>query len=701
VALAACSSSSDDAATTTPPVTAPPALAGSKVLFDLSADTSTADGFFRMPYPSDTRLLNGAPDVRGWPNPAKLALIEGLRTIALERQGFPVTPVAYFNFSDTIATHDVEAVYPADKSSPVLLLDIDEASPDRGTLTPTVATAPPLDDYVTPALLAVAPRPGFILHPKRTYAFVVMRSYGDATGAPLGSPAELESLKAGLGLPGDKGAALTKLYAPLWATLKTAGVDAAQVAAATVFTTGDVVADLADLSGRIADKYKVTITDLQVDPDDGAAHESYCELTGKVVYPQFQRGTPPFDTDGHFDFAGGDLPVKQRDEEARVTLTLPKIAMPAGGYPLTVYFHGSGGLSTAVVDRGTWHVESDVSRCPGAPGIAGTLDEWNGTKGCNTKGEGPAHVLGPHGIGMASTSLPLNPERLPGAEETAYLNFNNLSAFRDTFRQGVSEQRMFIEALGSLTIPPEVVAACSGLSLPAGETAYHYSLTQLSAQGQSMGGMYTNMIGATEPKIKAVVPTGAGGFWSYFILKTHLLDNIEGKVKLVLSLSQQKEPLTFLHPALHMLQTAWEPTDPVVYMPRLARRPLPMHPVRSIYEPVGKDDSYFPTPLYDAVALSYGHREAGEAVWPTMQDALKLASLDGLITYPISSNLTSADGTKYTGAVIQYNGDGIYDPHALYSQLDVVKHQYGCFLRTFLDGNPTIVAPAPVGTPCQ
>jgi hypothetical protein len=358
-------------------------------------------------------------------------------------------------------------------------------------------------------------------------------------------------------------------------------------------------------------------------------------------------------------------------------------------------------LSTAVVDRGTWHLAPDDSMCPGAPGIPGKRDEWNKTLGCNTKGEGPAFVLAPHGIGMAATSLPLNPERLPGAEETAYLNFNNLSAFRDTFRQGVSEQRMFIEALGSLTIPPEVVASCSGLSLPAGETAYHYSLAQLAAQGQSMGGMYTNMIGAVEPKIKAVVPTGAGGFWSYFILKTHLLDNIEGKVKLVLSLVQQKEPLTHLHPALHLLQTAWEPTDPIVYMPRLARRPLPGHPVRPIYEPVGKDDSYFPTPLYDAVALSYGHKEAGEAAWPTMQDALKLANLDGLISYPVSSNLTSADGSRYTAAVIQYNGDGLYDPHALYSQLDVVKHQYGCFLRTFLDGNATIVAPAAVGTPCQ
>ena len=32
--------------------------------------------------------------------------------------------------------------------------------------------------------------------------------------------------------------------------------------------------------------------------------------------------------------------------------------------------------------------------------------------------------------------MPLNPERLPGATPTAYLNVNNLAALRDTFRQG-------------------------------------------------------------------------------------------------------------------------------------------------------------------------------------------------------------------------------------------------------------------------
>ncbi|MFI5302949.1 MAG: hypothetical protein ACHREM_33070, partial [Polyangiales bacterium] len=160
-------------------------------------------------------------------------------------------------------------------------------------------------------------------------------------------------------------------------------------------------------------------------------------------------------------------------------------------------------------------------------------------------------------------------------------------------------------------------------------------------------------------------------------------------------------PLSYLHPTLQLLETAWETSEPMVFMPRLARRPLPGHPTRSIYEAVGKDDSYFPTVVYDAIALAYGHPETGDQVWPTMQDALKLEGLDGLRSYPLTMNLTSESGAPYTAAIVQYLGDGVYDPHAIYSQLDTVKYQYGCFFETFLKhGKATFTAPQPLGTPC-
>lgn len=675
----------------------PDPLATTRVVANLSADLHDENRFYDFPFPSDLRLTaGGSPDVAGFPHGLLDKIVVDLLLLVPERKGWPVIPVAWFKFDAALPdlSDADETVIPAEPTSSILLIDTDEASPERGRLFPVVATTPTPDGkYVPDHLLAVAARPGFVLAPKRRYAFVVTRTFRDAAGHSLAIAPTIGELLAGNAPAAPKGQAARLLYAPLIETLESRGICPNTVAAATVFTTGDVVESTATISEALRPKYPVEIQSLAVDPDDGADHQQFCELRGKVVYPQFQEGSPPFNTYGRFDIGSDGLPVKLREEEAPITITIPKGAMPAGGYPLLMFFHGSGGLSTAVVDRGLWHWETDPSKCP-----EGTLSEWDGKKGCNTKGMGPAHYLSLHGIAAVGSALPVNPERYPGAKETEYLNLLNLSAFRDTFRQGVIEQRLLLDAMLKLKIPPQILAACSGISLPSGETHFRFRSDPVLAQGQSMGGMYTNMVGAVEPRIKAVTPTGAGGFWSYFILKGNQVPGGATTLSFVLG---TKGKLSFLHPAMHLLELAWEPADPIVSMPRLARRPLPGHPVRPIYEPVGKDDSYFPMEVYDAIALAYGHRQAGNVVWPAMQDALALDGLDGLLPYPASQASTSVDGAAYTGVIVQYPGDGVYDPHALYSQRDEVKYQYGCFFSSFLKtGVAKVPAPAPIGTPC-
>ena len=85
-----------------------------------------------------------------------------------------------------------------------------------------------------------------------------------------------------------------------------------------------------------------------------------------------------------------------------------------------------------------------------------------------------------------------------------------------------------------------------------------------------------------------------------------------------------------------------------------------------------------------------------------MQDALALAGLHGLQPYPVQNNLQSEAGADYTGVVVQYEGDGLYDPHALYSQIPAVKHQYGCFLRSVREtGTAVVYAPAAEDAACE
>jgi hypothetical protein len=666
---------------------------GATVMFDATADFTSTEHFFDFPWPSDLRLsATGTPDVRGIANPIPSKVLAGLQTIAMENKGYPMVPVAWFRFTANLAPRVVTDLIPASASSPILLVDVQKGSPTFGKLVPTIAETIVESAYVPSSVLGVSMWPGYTLEPSHPYAFVVMLSANDSTGKPLGVAPALAQALAGGSDP------LAKLYSALPPALAKAGVDVSKVAAATVFTTGDVVTDTFTLSSNVFAKYSpLTIENVAVDSNVLDTNARFCELQAQITYPQFQPGSPPYNTGGLFVFDSSGLPIKQGELTVPLTITLPKSPMPSGGYPLIVYFHGTGGRSTDIADRGTWRPETTTANCP----IGVPLDTWNGVTGCTTPGQGPGWVVAPYGFAMAASALPVNPQRWPAGALSPFpewINVGNVAPTRDIFRQGVLEERLFFDALRRLTIDPSVVSACTGLSLPEGETAYHFLDDPLLADGQSMGAMYANMISAVEPRIKAVLPTGAGGYWSWFILQTETIPNIKADLALILGI---KGEYSHLHPAMHIAELALEPVDPIVYMPRLGREPLPGHPVRPTYEPHGLGDSYFPTPVQDACALSYGNKEAGDLIWSSMQTYLGLRGLQGIVPYPVTNDVTSSSGAPYTGVVVEYMGDGVYDPHAIAYQLDSVKYQYGCFFKSFLDkGTSTVPAPAAYSVPC-
>jgi hypothetical protein len=631
--------------------------------------------FFAFPFPSDLRLnASGQPDLTHFPNPRRSAILDSILPIAAERLGWPVLPVACFQFSAPLWPHSIEDVIAGSIDSSILIIDIDRSSPERGALVPAIAMTLVPDRYTNQGfVLAVAPRPGWILAPDRAYAVVVRRGLRDARGEPVERAENIALLAEGHVPTAPWGARAAELYAPLWETLDAIGVPRADVATATVFTTGDVALELRALSERVLEAHDVRIDGLHIDPEDGA-HPRYCELLGTATLPQFQRGTPPFEEEGLFEYGADGLPRVQRMETIPLVITIPRREMPASGWPLVTYFHGSGGVAAQLVDRG-----------PYGPGEEPAL------------GEGPAHVLAEHGLAAFGSALPISPDRVPGAGATAYLDFGNLAMTRDLFRQGVIEQRLLLKSLADVRIDPSLMASCTGVSLPPGATEHHFDSSAFAAMGQSMGGMYANMVGAIEPRYRALVPTGAGGYWTYFIVETTLVPGIV----FAPTLGIPNEGFTHLHPALFVVEMGLEPIDPFVFMPRLSRRPLPGLEARPVYTPVGMGDSYFPASIYDAAALAYGHEQAGDIVWDSMQDALALMDRDGLVAYPAARNLVSDNGTEYTGVVVQYAGDGFSDPHEIFMQLPEVRYQWGCFLSTALrTGSAVLPAPAPLGTPC-
>ena len=293
----------------------PPTPTPTTAIVDAEVDLATPATFYDFPYPSDLRLrARGTPDLRGVPVSSRSRIIDGLITVASEHPGFPVVPAAYFRFDGELATRSPEDVVAASASAALLLIDIDPDSPDRGALFPVVAATLPRDAYSPTGMLAVAPRPGIVLHAERTYAFVVTTSLLDVDGDAIAPAASIAALSRGETPAGLRGAAMRTMYAPLWETLTTLGVDLTRVAAATVLTTGDVVKELNELSDDVLARFDAPITDLVVDPDDGADHPRFCELRGSVTFPQFQEGAAPFDTGGLFVRDASGALVEQRQE---------------------------------------------------------------------------------------------------------------------------------------------------------------------------------------------------------------------------------------------------------------------------------------------------------------------------------------------------------------------------------------------------
>ncbi|MEM7714239.1 MAG: hypothetical protein AAF349_11815, partial [Cyanobacteria bacterium P01_A01_bin.68] len=547
--------------------------------FDLEADLTNQDNFYNLPYPNDLRLNpDGSPNLTGFPIADNNIFAESVKSIADDNTGFPTNTAGYFRFNFPVASQDFDDVIAADTNSPILLIDIDPDSPNRGELLPTVAsTFRPDVNYVPPFLLGVAPAPGIILNPNRTYAYVVKSSLNNAVGRPLNPSATLEQLIDGETPEGELGDEAKELYQPLWETLEEIGVNSDNIAAATVFTTGNVVAEFAKLSDEIVERYDVTIENLQLDPEDGASNPRFYELQGTVEMPQFQKGTPPFNSEGLFEFDENGSLIEQRTEEVPVVITIPKTPMPDGGYPIVAYFHGSNGLSTQVVDRGA------ITEPGGEP----------------TPGRGPAFVVAEKGFAAVSSALPLNPERFDDNIPDSYLNLSNLAAYRDTFRQTVIEQRLLIEALEDLKIPVSTIGSDGDVLLPSGETDFKFQSSPVMALGQSYGAQVANIVSAIEPKIGAVVPTGSPSFYPLLIE-----DEIgSGTAAALLEASQQ---LNYLYPVLNLLGTAWEVADPITFMPYLAQRPLPGHPARSIYQPVGQGDTEVAEEIFNANALASG-----------------------------------------------------------------------------------------------
>ncbi|HEY7374395.1 MAG TPA: hypothetical protein VIF57_19685, partial [Polyangia bacterium] len=441
-------------------------------------------------------------------------------------------------------------------------------------------------------------------------------------------------------------------YQPLRNWLASKGTDAPPLATAAVFTVQDAPGHMRRLATSVATQPAPALTSVTLcgagvtSPcDDGtparacpAADPAFSEIHGKFSVPIYQAGTAPYDTPaqggGISEGASGPAPV--RTEQVCFALTIPKGAtMPAAGWPLVVYHHGTGGSMRSVIDDG----------------IAAKL----------AAGAAPAAAFGFDAVehGARAGGSTKKPDDL-------VFNPLNPRAARDNFLQGAVDILQALRVAGvSLTATMSPTGA-----------AIVFDPSKLAFFGHSQGSTSGEIAMAWSDAAPATIFSGAGASLTDSLLYKTMPTNIGAGLTFLIG-----EPLDEVHPVMTIFQSFFDRADPLNYNPLIIRRAPETVASKHVFMSWGKGDTYTPRSTLDANARSLGLPLAGA----------KLDDYDGdAIARPVAANLTGSDGVARTAALLQYQPSG-YDGHFVATRNAAAADDWAAYLTSyFTAGEPTI-----------
>ena len=392
-------------------------------------------------------------------------------------------------------------------------------------------------------------------------------------------------------------------------------------------------------------------------PTPREVFDGYCAYEATLSVPSWQTGDPPYATEGG-QWTRDDAPV--RNEPSRLVLTLPRRAMPAGGFPVVVFVRTGGGGDRPLVERGVH-------------GMGGAL---------LTPGSGPAQEFAREGFAGASWDGPHGGLRnvTRGDEQFLMFNVGNLAALRDNVRQSALEAVLLTQLLSELRVD---VSMCPGAVAP-GNMA-RLDATVMALMGHSMGASIAPLAVAFEPRYRALLLSGAGGSWIENVLHKQHPVAVRPFAEALLGYTGTGSRLAEDDPSLTMLQWALERSD----VPLFAGRVAPRH----VLMMQGIVDHYILPPIANAASLSLGLDLAG----PSLDAAnMNLTSYDPLARVLPLRGLATRDGAVSanrmgaTMLVRQYAEDGLEDGHEVVFQTERPKRDYRCFLRGLAMGAPTV-----------
>jgi predicted esterase len=590
-------------------------------LFELPGDSTD---FYALPFPNDLRReADGTIDLSAFPTNSLIA--DKYREAADTLEGFGLNQAIFARFDGTLDSPALpDPMSSIADTASVYLVDIDPDSPQRGERSPIAVKfrAEPTRTLGENHLVA-RPYPGFGLAEGTTYALVITDRVGGVKASP--------TFEALLGSGGDtKTVDARAVYQPLLDWLDEPGGDErGSVVSAAVFTTQRVTQIVPALRKGVLAAPAPVATGITPGPVTAAMSV----FTGQYMAPNFQSGDVPYrDAPTGQIMVTGDTAISQRMETMRFGLTIPAGPVPANGFPIAIYAHGTGGDHLSFVDDGT-----------GA-------------------------ALAAQGIAMISTDQVLHGPRNPnGDEQIDFFNVANPFAMRDNSLQGTAD------AFAQLRL-------AQGMSFADGGRTIRFDATKVYFFGHSQGGLTGPGFVAFEPSLSGAVFSGTGGLLYLGLLyKTKPLD-----VSMLLATFLRDDPVDEDNPSLAMVQMWVERADGANYAPMFVRRPLGTP--RNIFQTEGFTDTYTPNPSIEAFAIATG----GDIVeLADTADITGLTALRGraVKAAPIATNVGGA-----TAALGQYKQRSGSDGHFVVFDNAVAKRQAASFLGTLAaTGTATVV----------
>ncbi len=575
--------------------------------------------YFRLPFPNDIRMKSGKLDLTGFPTPGSDLLGYDLidrwaRYLELTGTGWSAYPTVTFRFSGEIDFGSLKTNY-ATKW-------VDITAGEGGEIGHSWSGGTGRTAYVCPNGVSFRPPTGAPMKPGHTYA-VLMTNGAKAKGG--GAIAVAPDLTAVLGAsdPGGALSAAWVAYAPLrtWATSKSFATSTLVNAA--VFTVGKHDEIGKKLASAVEAAPVPTATGWvkcgggAVSPcTQGAcpatADPAFDELHALVTLPNFQKGTLPYKDPadgGDLVLDGSGQPISQGSLEVCMALTVPKTTMPAGGWPLVVYAHGTGGSFRSHVTEG---VAARLANVDGTTRIA---------------------VLGidqvAHGTRRGASMV---------APQNLFFNFTNPAAARGNVLQGAADQMALVRFAKALSLPAGT--SPTGADIAVGNVAF-WGHSQGATEGAIAMPYTANVTGA--------LFSGEGASLIDSLLTKKNPVDISAIIPVVLS--EAPANIGVAHPVLGMLQNAIDPADPLDHAAAIiGTGPFAKH----VFVPYGQGDTYATpiTQLTYIVAAKLGVATPPSSV-ATPDDLMSTAA-----AVPISGNASG----NLTAVARQYAPSG-YDGH--------------------------------------